>query len=161
MSDRVTTLSAFAQHAFTRFDNSTKDLKDTEIEWKPVEEANNIRWILTHLSQQWNMGIERTLRGDPNFKLTGWADDYVGSRRLTLGEIMADMRKGRTKFIEGIERLSPSELDVDITTQRGVRKREAMLMTLVSEITHHEGQIAYIRGAITRRRQTDEHFLTQ
>ena len=160
MSERIEALSSFAQFSFGRFDNSVKDLREAEIEWKPVEEANNIRWILTHLSQQWNLGIERALRGDYGFKLPGWPDDYVGSRRLTLDEIMADMRKGREKFTQGIARVTPSELDVEITTPRGVRKREAMLMTLISEITHHEGQIAYIRGAISRRRQSDSHFLT-
>ena len=51
MSEKVESLKVFANLAFGRFDNTMKDLKESEIDWKPVEEANNIRWILTHLSQ--------------------------------------------------------------------------------------------------------------
>ena len=63
MSDRVKTLKTFAELVFGRFDNSVKDLKETEAEWKPVNEANDIKWILTHLSQEWNVGTLRAIKG--------------------------------------------------------------------------------------------------
>ena len=113
------------------------------------------------LSQQWNLGIERAIRGDITYKPAGWPDDYVGNATYPLTRIMDDIKKGRTKVIESLGKVKPADLDVEVPTPRGgTRKREAMLMTLISEIPHHEGQIAYIRGAISRRRQTDTHFLT-
>jgi hypothetical protein len=159
MSDRVKTLKTYAELVYGRFDNSVKDLKEVETEWKPVGEANNIKWILTHLSQQWNVGVTRAIKGDPTYKPANWPDDYVGNTSFSLAKIMKDLKEGRENVLKSLDKLNPSELDVDITTQRGVRKRETMLMMLLSEIPHHEGQIAYIRGAVGRRRLTEPSFL--
>ncbi len=159
LSDRVKTLKAFAEVLFGRFDNSVKDLKEAEAVWKPVGEANNIMWILTHLSQEWNVGVTRAIKGDPTFKVAGWPDDYVGNSSYSLNKIMKDLKQGREIFIGALDKLSPADLDVEINTARGVRKREMMLMMLISEISHHAGQIAYIRGAVGRRKLTEPAFL--
>ncbi len=159
MSERIESLKAFAELAIGRLDNSLKDLKESELEWKPVEESNNIRWILTHLSQQWNMGLPRTLLGDMNYKPAGWPEDYVGNKSYSMTKIMEDLKKGRANMVDGLAKLKISDLDVEIPSPRGMTKRSARLMMLISEIMHHEGQIAYIRGTISRKRLTDAHFL--
>jgi len=159
MSEKIESLKAFANLAFGRFDNTMKDLKESEIDWKPVEEANNIRWILTHLSQQWNVGFQRTFRGDNNYKPAGWPDDYVGSKSITYAKLMADLTKGRATVLEGLGKLSAADLAVEVQSLSGMVKRYDRLMRQLSEIAHHEGQIAYIRGAIGRRRQKDGSFL--
>jgi len=159
MSEKVESLKAFANLAFGRFDNTVKDLKESDIDWKPVEEANNIRWILTHLSQQWNVGFQRTFRGDNNYKPAGWPDDYVGSKTITYAKLMADLAKGRAAVLEGLGKLSAADLAVEVQSLSGMVKRHDRLMRQLSEIAHHEGQIAYIRGAIGRRRQKDGSFL--
>jgi hypothetical protein len=159
MSEKVESLKAFANLAFGRFDNTVKDLKESEIDWKPVEEANNLRWILTHLSQQWNVGFQRTFRGDNNYKPAGWPDDYVGSKTITYAKLMADLAKGRAAVLEGLGKLSAADLAVEVQSLSGMVKRHDRLMRQLSEIAHHEGQIAYIRGAIGRRRQKDGSFL--
>jgi hypothetical protein len=160
LSEKTESLKAFANLAFGRFDNTMKDLKESEIDWKPVEEANNIRWILTHLSQQWNLGFQRTFKGDNNYKPAGWPDDYVGNKSVTLAKLLADMAKGRAAVLEGLSKLSAVDLSVKVQSPSGPVNRYDRLMRQISEIVHHEGQIAYIRGAIGRRRQTDSHFLT-
>ncbi len=66
MSDKVKLIKTLAEIAFERFDEATKDLSEKEIDWRPVEETNSIRWILTHLSRQWNVGIPRVLKGNPD-----------------------------------------------------------------------------------------------
>jgi len=159
MSEKVESLKAFTNLAFGRFDNTMKDLKESEIDWKPVEEANNIRWILTHLSQQWNVGFQRTFRGDNNYKPAGWPDDYVGSKSITYAKLMADLTKGRATVLGGLGKLSAADLAVEVQSLSGMVKRHDRLMRQLSEIAHHEGQIAYIRGAIGRRRQKDGSFL--
>ena len=159
MSEKTESLRAFATLAFGRFDSTMKDLKESEIDWKPVEEANNIRWILTHLSQQWNVGFQRTFKGDNNYKPAGWPDDYVGNKSVTFARLLADMAKGRAAVLEGLGRLSAADLLVEVQSPSGPVKRYDRLMRQISETFHHEGQIAYIRGAIGRRRQTDSRFL--
>jgi hypothetical protein len=159
LSEKIESLKAFANLAFGRFDNTMKDLKESEIDWKPVEEANNIRWILTHLSQQWNVGFQRTFRGDNNYKPAGWPDDYVGSKTITYAKLMADLAKGRAAVLEGLGKLSAADLAVEVQSLSGMVKRHDRLMRQLSEIAHHAGQIAYIRGAIGRRRQKDGSFL--
>jgi hypothetical protein len=159
LPEKLKTLKTFAQLVYGRFDNSVKDLNEAEAEWKPVSEANNIKWILTHLSQQWNIGIIRAVKCDPTYKPADWPDDYVGNKSYSLAKIMKDLQKGRENVLMNLEKLNPADLDADINTPRGVRKRETMLMIILSEIPHHEGQIAYIRGAVKRRKETEPGFL--
>jgi hypothetical protein len=136
-----------------------KDLKESEIDWKPVDEANNIKWILTHLSQQWNVGFQRTFKGDNNYKPAGWPDNYVGNNEVTLAKLSVDLAKGRAAVLEGLGKLTAADLAVEVQSPSGPVKRYDRLMRQLSEIMHHEGQIAYIRGAIGRRRKKDNHFL--
>jgi hypothetical protein len=159
LSEKVESLKSVANVAFGRFDMTMKDLKESEIDWKPVDEANNIKWILTHLSQQWNVGFQRTFKGDNNYKPAGWPDDYVGNNAVTLAKLSVDLAKGRAAVIEGLGKLTAAELAVEVQSPSGPVKRYDRLMRQLSEIMHHEGQIAYIRGAIGRRRQKDNHFL--
>jgi len=160
MSEKVEMIRGFAEISFDRFDRSIKDLSEKEIDWRPIEEANSIRWILTHLSQQWNVGIPKVLKGDEKYKPKGWPEDYVGNESLSLEKIMGDMKKGKNTVMKGLEEMSPADLEAEIPLWGGRRKREFGLLMFMSEILHHEGQIIYLRGAIGRRRQTDKHFLT-
>jgi DinB superfamily len=159
MSEKIETLKAVANAAFGRFDMTMKDLRETEIDWRPVEEANSIRWILSHLSQQWNVGFQRTFRGDNGYKPAGWPDDYVGSKSITYTQLLADLSKGKAAVLEGFGKLTAADLTKEVQSPSGMVKRLDRLLRQLSEVTHHEGQIAYIRGAIGRRRQKDTHFL--
>jgi len=160
MSDKVELIKTFAEIAFERFDSAMKDLSEKEIDWRPMEETNSIRWILTHLSQQWNVGIHRILKGDPEYKPKDWPEDYVGNRSYSFEKIMSEIENGKNKVMSGLEELTLAELEAEIPLWGGTKKRQYGLLIYLSEIFHHEGQIAYLRGAVKRRRQTDEHFLT-
>jgi len=159
MSGKVSLMKRFAEIAFERFDEAMKGITKEEVNWQPMEEANSIRWILMHLSQQWNVGIPGILKGDPEFKPEGWPEDYVG-RSCSFEKLMDYLNKGKNAVLRGLEELGSAELEAEIPLWGGTRKREYGLLIYLSEIYHHEGQIAYLRGAIGRRRQTDEHFLT-
>lgn len=159
MSDKVSLMKRFADIAFERFDEAMKSITKEEIDWQPMEKANSIGWILTHLSQQWNVGIPGILKGDPEFRPEDWPEDYVG-KSCSFERLMDDLEKGKNAVLRGLQDLSAAELEAEISLWGGTRKREYGLLLYLSEIYHHEGQIAYLRGAIKRRRQTDEHFLT-
>lgn len=160
MTDEVESIKTFAEMAFERFDWTMKDLSAKEIDWQPMEETNSIRWILTHLSQQWNVGIHRILKGDLEYKPQDWPEDYVGNKSYSLTKIASDLKKGRKRFLSGLEKLTPAALKTEIPLWGGTKKRQYGLLIYLSEIFHHAGQIAYLRGAIGRHRQSDEHFLT-
>ncbi len=70
-----------------------------------------------------------------------------------------DLQKGENTVVKGLAELSLAELETEIPLWGGTRKREYGLLLYISEIFHHIGQIAYLRGAIKRRRQANEHFL--
>ena len=158
MSEKKEMLKLVAENAFGRCDRAFKDLNEKEIEWRPVPESNNIRWILTHLSQQWNVGIPRMIKGDRNYKPVGWPDDYSKSNP-TLQKLMSDLDNGKSAVLSGIDALSPVDLDAEIDLGRGPRKRLPMILMYLLEAVHHEGQVAMLRGNITRRREKDKTFL--
>ena len=159
MSEKIELIETLAEIAFDRFDSAIKDLSKKEIDWRPIEETNSIRWILTHLSQQWNVGMHRILKRDPEYKPKDWPEDYVGNRSYSFEKIMSEIESGKDKVMNRLEELTPTELEAEITLWRGTRKLQLYLLIYISEIFHHVGQITYIRGAIGRRRQTDERFL--
>lgn len=159
MSGKVSLMKKVAEMAFERFEEAVKNISKEEVDWQPLEEANSMRWILAHLSQQWNVGIPGILKGDPEFKPEGWPADYVG-RSCSFEKLMDDLKNGKKAVLKGLGELDPAELEAEIPLWGGTRKREFGLLAYLSEIYHHEGQIAYLRGVIRRRRQTDEHFVT-
>lgn len=158
MPERVNQIKAFAELAFDRFETATKDLSEKEIEWRPVEEANNIRWILTHLSRQWHVRIPIVFTLDPDYKPEGWPEDYREIKHQ-FEKLLRDLEKGMNNVLDGIDKLSSGDLDVTVPLWDGSKNRQFGLMRYISEILHHEGQIAYIRGAIGRRREKDPSFL--
>lgn len=150
----------FAEIAFERYEWAVKDLSEKDIDWRPMEETNSIRWILTHLSQQWNVMMPRILKQNPEYKPRDWPEDYVNNVSFSFDRIMSDMEKGKSVVTNGLKNLTLEELEAEIPLWAGTRKRQYGILMLLSEIFHHAGQIAYLKGAIERRRQTDEHFLT-
>ena len=150
MSDTVDAIKAFTQIGFERLERATKDLKETQIDWKSCTEANTIRWILTHLSQELHVYIPRILSGNREYKPEGWPEDYVGNVSYSLEKIMGDLEKGRDDLMKKLDKLTDESLAEEIEFWRGKRKREYYLMLLISEIVHHEGQIAAILGVDKR-----------
>jgi hypothetical protein len=118
-----------------------------------------LRWVLTHTCQICNVGLPRIIKGDQSYTPEGWPENYVDNRNLSFNEILNDLEKGRNELMAKLKDLSQTELDAEIQMRRGSRKRGNALMLYLSEILWHSGQIAYIKGAINRRRETDEHFL--
>jgi len=159
MSGQVEFFKSLAEMAFGRLERATKELTEKEIDWRPLEEANSIRWILTHLSRICNVGFPRIFKGDPKYEPVDWPDDYVDNRSYSLEKVMGDLEKGKNILMSGLDELTPADLDADIPLWGGTRKRHFALTAYLSEIVHHAGQIAYLKGAISRRRETDEHFL--
>jgi hypothetical protein len=158
MSERKDMIKFLAENAFGRCNRAFQDLTEKDIEWRPVPESNNMRWILTHLSIEWNVGLPRMIKGDAKYKPTGWPDDYDKVSH-TLPKLLSDLETGKAAVLAGIESLKPADLDASVDLGRGPRKRIEMLTSYLLEAVQHSGQITMLKGNIKRRREKEPNFL--
>ncbi len=147
MTVKTKMIKDFAQIGFDRLGSSTKNLKPEQLDWKSCTQANTIRWILTHLSEELNMYLPKFL-GEEQPK--DWPKDYVGNTKYKTEKIMADIEKGKRKLYAGLNKLTNEKLDESVEAFQGKKTREYYIMLMVSEIVHHEGQIAAILGVEKR-----------
>jgi uncharacterized damage-inducible protein DinB len=154
MSQKIETIKKFALLGFDRLDRATKDLKEEQLDWKSCREANTIRWIMTHLSSELHTFIPKIVRGDKDYMPSGWPEDYVGNKSYSLKKIRADLNDGKEKLVKSLDGLKESDLEKPLDWFYGKQPKEMYLMLAVSEIIHHEGQIAAILGVEKRMQGT-------
>ncbi|MCW3991682.1 MAG: DinB family protein [Candidatus Bathyarchaeota archaeon] len=150
MTDKVETIKTFAQIGFDRLERATQDLKEEQLDWKSCPEANTIRRILTHLSHEIHVYLPRVLSGDKEYTPEGWPEDYVGNTSYSLEKIMEDLENGKADLMKRLGELTAESLSEEIDYFRGKRSREFYANLMISEILHHEGQIAAILGVEKR-----------
>ena len=153
--DDIQVMKEHVEYVFELFENTITGITEEELDWRPTEEANSIRWILTHLSRICNVSLPSRIRGDPNYIPKNWPKDYEGTHH-SFEKLLSDIENGKKCVIEGLSGLSSSDLEVEIALWGGMVKRKIGLFSHLSEIAHHKGQIAYIRGIIKRQREKTE-----
>ena len=149
MSGKIDAIKAFTEMGLFRLRGVVKDLKEEQLDWKYCPQANTIRWILTHLASEFHVFIPKILTGDKEYKPEGWPDDYVGNQSYSLEKILEDIEEGEKALmnkLDGLEEVLSEEIDWFM----GKRTKEYYLMLAISEIHHHEGQIAAILGVESR-----------
>ena len=154
MSEKIATIKAFAQLGFDRLERAIKDLKEEQLDWKSCPEANTIRWILTHLSSELHVFIPKILKADKEYTPEGWPEDYVGNTGYSMEKILGDLSEGKAKVMKKFDKLTDESLAEEIDWFYGKQPKEKYLMLAVSEILHHEGQIAAILGVEKRMKGT-------
>jgi uncharacterized damage-inducible protein DinB len=154
MSEKVETIKAFTQVGLNRLERAIKGLTPEQLDWKSCSEANTVRNILTHVSQEMHILLPRIIKGDWSYQPEGWPDDYAGNMGYSLEKIMGDVKSGQEKLLKALDKLKEGNLEEEIDYPKGRIKREAALMRLISEIIHHEGQIAAILGVEKRLKGT-------
>jgi uncharacterized damage-inducible protein DinB len=154
MSDTTKTLKGFAALGFQRLERATKDLKPNQLDWKSCTEANTIRWILTHLGYELHAFVPKILTGNKEYLPEGWPEDYVGNESYSLEKIMSDIESGKAKLMKSLDEVSDESLSEEIDWFYGKLPRLNYLMLAISEILHHEGQIAAILGVEKRMQST-------
>ncbi len=150
MSEKAEAIKAFAQLGFDRLERAIKDLNEEQLDWKSCPEANTIRWILTHLSSELHVFVPKILKADKGYTPEGWPDDYTGNTSYSLEKILGDINEGKAKLMKKLDKLSAESLAEEIDWFYGKQPKEKYLMLGVSEILHHEGQIAAILGVEKR-----------
>ena len=154
MSDKIYMMKAFAQMGFTRLGNATKDLKEEQLDWKSCPQANTVRWILTHLVSECNAFFPKIAKADKNYAPKDWPADYVGNKSYSLKKIMGDLEDGKKKVFKILDGLKEDDLKKEMDWFMGKQPMEAYLLLAISEIIHHEGQIAAILGVEKRMKGT-------
>jgi uncharacterized damage-inducible protein DinB len=143
-------IKEFAELGFTRLDSSIKDLTEEQLDWTSCSQANTIRNILTHLISEWYGFLPKAVAGDKNAIVKGVPEGYVGNKELKLEKILADLRDGKAHLRSELSKVKEEDLAKEMEWFMGKKPRGFYLMMAVSEIIHHEGQIAAIRGVEKR-----------
>ncbi len=150
MSEKREMMRAFAEVGFSRLDRATKNLTEEQLDWKSCPDANTIRWALTHLVSEMFVFVPKIIKGDKEFTPEGWPDDYVGNQSYSLEKIMEDIERGKANFLKTLDNLTEEVLAEEMDWFYGRRPKQAYIMLAISEILHHEGQIAAILGVEKR-----------
>jgi hypothetical protein len=150
VSEKIEMLKAFAQIGFNRLDQATKGLTEEQLDWKSCSEANTIRWNLTHLASEMFVFVPKIIKGDKEYKPDGWPDDYVGNESYSLEKIRGDLKKGKAKLMKKLDNLTEEVLAEEMDWFFGKLTKQGYLIVAISEILHHEGQIAAILGVEKR-----------
>lgn len=147
---KVDTIYEFAELGLFRLDRALKDLTEDQLDWQSCSEANTVRNILTHLVYEWNDFIPRIVAGDKDAKVKGVPEGYIGNKDLSLEDIMRDVDEGKIFLLEQLCKVKDEDLLTEIDWFMGIKPLGFYLMLGVSEIIHHGGQIAAIRGVEKR-----------
>lgn len=134
-------LKSFVEMGFYRLGNVTKGIREEQLDWISCDKANTLRWILTHLNQELHVYLPRMLGG---VIPKDWPDDYIGNINYSLQKIMEDLASGKEKLIGLLDATNDEALDVEVDLFMGKKPLQFYLMLMISEIIHHEGQIAAI-----------------
>ena len=143
---KMGTIKEFTKVGFNRLNNTTKDLTEEQLDWKSCSEANTIRNILGHLIGEWYGFIPKSLAGDKDLEVEG----YSGTEGKSLEQIISDIAKGQNHLLTELDKVNEEDLTKEMDWFMGKLPVVSYLMLGVSEILHHEGQIAAIRGVENR-----------
>jgi hypothetical protein len=147
---KVKTIIEFAELGLFRLDNALKDLGEEQLDWISCSEANTVRNILTHLVYEWNDFIPKIIAGDKDARVKGVPEGYIGNKDLSLEDIMNDITEGKKFLLEQLDKINDEDLAKSMDWFMGPKSLGFYLMLGISEIFHHEGQIAAIRGVEKR-----------
>lgn len=143
---KIGTIKEFTMVGFNRLNSATKDLTEEQLDWKSCSEANTIRNILGHLIGEWYGFVPKILAGDKDLEVKG----YVGTEGKSLDEIKADLSEGQKHLVAELAKIKEEDLAKEMDWFMGKQTVGSYLMLGISEITHHEGQIAAILGVEKR-----------
>jgi uncharacterized damage-inducible protein DinB len=143
---KMETIKEFTKVGFNRLNNATKNLTEEQLDWKSCSESNTIRNVLGHLIGEWYGFIPRILAGNKDLEVK----EYSGAEGKSLEQIVCDLAEGQKNFLTELDKVKDEDLIKEMDWFMGKLPVINYLMLGVSEILHHEGQIAAIRGLENR-----------
>ena len=143
---KVDGIKHFASMSLNRLDNATKNVTEEQLDWKSCSEANTIRNILGHLIGEWYGFIPKIVAGSKDAEVEG----YAGTEGKSWDEIKVDYEAGKANLMKILDGISDEDLAKEMEWFMGKQSTAHYLMLGVSEILHHEGQIAAVLGVEKR-----------
>jgi DinB superfamily len=147
---KIDTIKEFAGLGFTRLDRALDGLTEEQLDWMSCSEANTVRNIVTHLISEWYGFIPKIIAGDKDAPVKGVPEGYVGNPDMSLEDMMKDYNEGKKHLMKELDKVNDEHLANEMDWFMGKQPVGFYLMLGVSEIIHHEGQIAAIRGVEKR-----------
>lgn len=145
-------LTDFAEYIFREITYTDDDINSEILDWRPVKEANNIRWILTHQTRIASILIPQVLTGTNNPQ--GWDDDYQ-EQPHSIEELRNDLKDARLKVLSLLEGLSEGDLENETTVWGSKCPLKEPVFALLGELMHHNGQISMLKGIKRRMDKRD------
>ena len=136
-------LTDFAGYIFERITQTANEITPEIMDWKPVNEANSIYWILVHMTRIAYLLIPQLLTGTYNPE--GWDDDYE-QQKHSLTELKEDLGKARVRVLSLLSELDEAQLDEKVMIWGSMRPLKEPIFVLMGELLHHNGQIAMLRS---------------
>lgn len=143
---KVDGIKQFAGLSLNRLDNAMKNVTEEQLDWMSCSEANTIRSIMGHLIGEWYGFVPKIVAGDKDAEVPG----YAGAEGKSLDEIKADYEAGKAELMKILDGVKEEDLGKEMEWFMGKLPMGQYLMLGVSEILHHEGQIAAILGVEKR-----------
>jgi len=143
---KVDGMKHFASMSLNRLDNTTKNVTEEQLDWKSCSEANTVRNIWGHLISEWYGLMPKIAAGDKDAEVEG----YAGAEGKSLDEIKADYKAGKANLMKILDGISDEDLAKEMEWFYGKQKIANYVMLGISEILHHEGQIAAVLGVEKR-----------
>jgi uncharacterized damage-inducible protein DinB len=136
-------LTEFAEYIFREITYTNDEITPEILDWRPVEESNSIHWILTHQTRIASLLIPQVITGANN--PAGWDDNYQ-EQPHSLEELRNDLREARENVLSLLDGLEEEDLNREIMVWGSMRPLKEAVFALLSELMHHNGQIAMLRG---------------
>ena len=143
---KMGTIKEFTMVGFNRLNNATKNLTEEQLDWMSCSEANTIRNVLGHLIGEWYGFVPKILAGNKDLEVEG----YIGTEGKSLEEIKKDLSEGQKHLVAQLATVKEEDLAKEMEWFMGKQPTGSYLMLAVSEIIHHEGQIAAVLGVEKR-----------
>jgi uncharacterized damage-inducible protein DinB len=140
-------LTGFADYIIDRVIQTADQITPESFDWKPVEEANSIHWILTHTTRIAYLLIPQLITG--TYNPVGWDDTYEKEKH-NLEELRKDLKAAKKKVNELLRGLSDDDLNKEIMIWGSMRPFREPVYVLLGELMHHNGQMAMLLGVRRR-----------
>ncbi len=159
MGNQVDLLKDYTENVFSRIDRTLNGVEEKHMMWKPTEASNNGDWLLNHMCRIANVSLPRILTGNQEYTPAGWSETYREDSH-SLEDYKKDLSAAKTAIISALDSVTDSMLEEEIPLWRGrMFKRKAALFNYFGELVHHNGQIAYLKGTMTRLAEKDPDLL--
>jgi hypothetical protein len=136
-------LTDFAEYIFREITHTNDGLTPEILDWNPVNEANNIHWILTHQTRIASVLLPQVITRTNNPE--NWDDDYQ-KQPHSLEELRNDLKEAREKVLSMLDGLSEEDLNKETTVWNNKCPLKEPVFALLGELMHHNGQIAMLKG---------------